>query len=324
MEWAATLVRLRTPMHRRATSLETLERRKLHDRVPPGAPAQGAAARRAGVRLTGAEIDEIDVIVRAASIEHGISVVMVEHRLELLALVASRVIVLDVGRGDRGGTAGHRLRRAGGARRLLRDRNGGRRFVTRCFRSRAIRRLRAAARAAQPRPRGRAGRAIGLVGLNGHGKSTLLRAIAGLTGWQTRLDQAERRRRSAAPACRAPAARPTDRPRGVALMPQGDARFPGCRWPSTSTAAPTRRAPGASASSGASGSCEIFPPLAQAAGQPVGHALRRRAAHGQLGRGLMGDATLLLVDEPSLGLAPKISKSVIEALMRSTSATAPW
>ena len=48
--------------------------------------------------LTGSEIDEIDVIVRAASIEHGIAVVIVEHRLELLALVASRVIVLDVGR----------------------------------------------------------------------------------------------------------------------------------------------------------------------------------------------------------------------------------
>src|SRR5207248_3480621 len=30
-----------------------------------------------------------------------------------------------------------------------------------------------------------AGERIGLIGLNGHGKSTLLRAIAGLTGWQS-------------------------------------------------------------------------------------------------------------------------------------------
>jgi ABC-type branched-subunit amino acid transport system ATPase component len=98
MEWAATLVRLRSPMHQRATALETLERRKLMiacllARRPKvlllDEPASG---------LTGSEIDEIDVIVRAASIEHGISVVIVEHRLELLALVASRVIVLDVGR----------------------------------------------------------------------------------------------------------------------------------------------------------------------------------------------------------------------------------
>ena len=48
--------------------------------------------------LTGAEIDEIDIIVRAASQEHGVAIVIVEHRLELLALVASRVVVLDVGK----------------------------------------------------------------------------------------------------------------------------------------------------------------------------------------------------------------------------------
>ncbi len=34
-----------------------------------------------------------------------------------------------------------------------------------------------------------------------------------------------------------------------------------------------------------------------------------------LGRGLMADASLFLVDEPTLGLAPKIGKSVLEALM---------
>ena len=35
-----------------------------------------------------------------------------------------------------------------------------------------------------------------------------------------------------------------------------------------------------------------------------------------LGRGLMGDATVYLVDEPSLGLAPKISRAVIDALKK--------
>ena len=33
-----------------------------------------------------------------------------------------------------------------------------------------------------------------------------------------------------------------------------------------------------------------------------------------VGRALMGEARLYLIDEPSLGLAPKISASVIEAL----------
>ena len=99
MEWAReprAAARADAPAGRRR--LETLERRKLMlacllARRPKvlllDEPASG---------LTGSEIDEIDVIVRAASIEHGIAVVIVEHRLELLALVASRVIVLDVGR----------------------------------------------------------------------------------------------------------------------------------------------------------------------------------------------------------------------------------
>src|SRR5438477_214452 len=34
-----------------------------------------------------------------------------------------------------------------------------------------------------------------------------------------------------------------------------------------------------------------------------------------IGRGLMADASLFLVDEPSLGLAPKIGKGVLDALM---------
>jgi ABC-type branched-subunit amino acid transport system ATPase component len=47
--------------------------------------------------LTGSEIDEIDLVVRKLSQEFGIAVLLIEHRLELLAMVASRVLVLDVG-----------------------------------------------------------------------------------------------------------------------------------------------------------------------------------------------------------------------------------
>ena len=48
---------------------------------------------------------------------------------------------------------------------------------------------------------------------------------------------------------------------------------------------------------------------------PVGRLSGGERRMVSIGRGLMGDASLYLVDEPSLGLAPKIGKSVIEALM---------
>ena len=97
VEWAAEFVRLRAHMDQPTGSLETLERRKLMlacllVRDPRivllDEPASG---------LTGSEIDEIDLVVRKLSQEFGIAVLLIEHRLELLAMVASRVLVLDVG-----------------------------------------------------------------------------------------------------------------------------------------------------------------------------------------------------------------------------------
>lgn len=97
MEWVAEFVHLNSSMDTPNGSLETLERRKLMlacllAREPKvvllDEPASG---------LTGSEIDEIDLIVRKLAQEYGISVLIIEHRLELLAMVASRVMVLDVG-----------------------------------------------------------------------------------------------------------------------------------------------------------------------------------------------------------------------------------
>jgi len=97
MEWVAEFVHLNSHMNTPNGSLETLERRKLMlacllAREPKvvllDEPASG---------LTGSEIDEIDLIVRKLAQEYGISVLIIEHRLELLAMVASRVMVLDVG-----------------------------------------------------------------------------------------------------------------------------------------------------------------------------------------------------------------------------------
>ncbi len=96
-EWAAHQVGLDARASTPAGSLGALDRRRLllacllmrRPRVLlMDEPAAG---------LINAEVDEIDAIVRFMSQELGVAVLLVEHRLELLAAIAERVIVLDAG-----------------------------------------------------------------------------------------------------------------------------------------------------------------------------------------------------------------------------------
>jgi branched-chain amino acid transport system ATP-binding protein len=161
-----------------------------------------------------------------------------------------------------------------------------------------------------------AGERVGIVGLNGHGKSTLLRAIAGLTDWQSGsvlLDGHEvGGKRSQGPG------RNTHRivRRGLALMPQGDAIFHGLTvaehldsgaWSKVAWRERKRRRERV---------LDIFAPLRPLLDIPAGKLSGGERRMVSLGRGLMADAKLYLVDEPSLGLAPKISRMMIDALMR--------
>jgi branched-chain amino acid transport system ATP-binding protein len=158
------------------------------------------------------------------------------------------------------------------------------------------------------------GERVGLVGLNGHGKTTLFRAITALVGWQSgsiRLAGAEiGGARSTGPGRMTPGIIRA----GIAMTPQGDAIFPGLTvaqhldcgafTPRAWRERKTRR----------DRVFDIFPPL-----RKLEHALVGRLSGGErrmvsVGRALMVEARLYLIDEPSLGLAPKISASVIEAL----------
>ncbi len=159
-----------------------------------------------------------------------------------------------------------------------------------------------------------AGERLGLVGLNGHGKTTLMRALTHMTGWQQgsiKLDGVEI---GGARSLGAGRRTPGLVRRGIGVAPQGDAIFPGLS---------VRKHLECGAHTGQAWRVrqrrieeifDIFPPL-----RPLGRALVGKLSGGErrmvsIGRMLMVEARLYLVDEPSLGLAPKISERVMRAL----------
>jgi len=159
------------------------------------------------------------------------------------------------------------------------------------------------------------GERVGLVGLNGHGKSTLFLAIAGLTGWQRgsiRLNGKEvGGTRSQGPG------RYTHLVvrQGLALIPQGDEIFQGLTVEEhLDSGAFTTRA-WKERTARKKRIYEIFPPLVKLKHTAVGRLSGGERRMVALGRGLMSDASLYLVDEPTLGLAPKIGKGVLDALL---------
>lgn len=159
------------------------------------------------------------------------------------------------------------------------------------------------------------GERIGLVGLNGHGKSTLFLAIAGLTGWQRgsiRLNDTEvGRTRSQGPG------RYTHLVvrQGLALIPQGDEIFHGLSVEEHLDSGAFTPKAWRERAARKERILAIFPPLEALMKTPVGRLSGGERRMVALGRGLMAEASLYLVDEPSLGLAPKIGKGVIDALM---------
>ena len=160
----------------------------------------------------------------------------------------------------------------------------------------------------------RTGQRIGLVGLNGHGKTTLIRAITHMTGWQQgsiRLDGEEiGGTRSLGAGRRTPGLVR----RGIGVAPQGDAIFPGLSVRKHLECGAHTRAAWRERKVRVDRVFDIVPPL-----RPLEHALVGKLSGGErrmvsIGRMLMTEARLYLVDEPSLGLAPKISRRVMEAL----------
>lgn len=161
-----------------------------------------------------------------------------------------------------------------------------------------------------------AGERVAIVGLNGHGKTTLFRAISGLTGWQrgsVLLNGHEvGGTRTTGPG------RHTHKivRLGLAHMPQGDAIFPGLTVEQHLDCGAYTRSAWRQRAQRKAALLAIFEPLQKLLRSPVGTLSGGERRMVSLARGLMADAQLYLVDEPSLGLAPIVSRAVVQALQR--------
>ncbi len=152
-----------------------------------------------------------------------------------------------------------------------------------------------------------AGRITAVVGANGAGKSTLLRAIAGLSRAERGSIELEGR-----PIERLAAHRRVSL--GISLVPEGRHLFPRLTVQrNLELGAFTRRDHGEVATSLAF-ALETFPVLAERRRQLAGTLSGGEQQMLAIARGLMSRPRLLLLDEPSWGVAPMLAARVFETI----------
>ena len=153
------------------------------------------------------------------------------------------------------------------------------------------------------------GEFVTLVGPNGAGKTTLLKAISGTV-------PAERGRimyrgRDLA------RLRPSERAAlGIAHVPEGRRVFPSLTVLENLELGSFRRAARAGRAQALASVLELFPILEQRRTQLAGSLSGGEQQMLALGRGLMAQPDLLLLDEPSQGLGPRIVELIFETIDR--------
>ncbi len=147
------------------------------------------------------------------------------------------------------------------------------------------------------------GEIVALVGSNGAGKTTLLRALSGLiptTGGDARFDGDSVTGLAAERIVS----------RGIAHVPEGRHLFAGLtvRENLMAGAFAGREGPGIDRA------LELFPHLKDRLGQVAGSMSGGEQQMCAIARGLMSAPKLLMIDELSLGLAPKLVEEILERL----------
>jgi branched-chain amino acid transport system ATP-binding protein len=151
------------------------------------------------------------------------------------------------------------------------------------------------------------GETVSVIGPNGAGKSTLVHAIARLhtaTRGAILVDGVDMSRQRTHKVCSY----------GVAIVPEGRRVFAHMSVYDNLCLGAYRRGARAGYAERIDRVCALFPRLAERSGQLAGTLSGGEQQMLAIGRALMAQPRLLLLDEPSLGLAPIVTDEVFDAL----------
>jgi branched-chain amino acid transport system ATP-binding protein len=153
------------------------------------------------------------------------------------------------------------------------------------------------------------GRIVALVGGNGNGKSTTLRAIAGLNA----LDHGQIRF-DGEPVHAVPAHQRV--PLGISLVPEGRRLFPKLTVRRNLELGAYTRDDEEEVEATIEHMYGLFPILKERAGQIAGTMSGGEQQMLAIARGLMAHPRLLMLDEPTWGIAPKFVTKVLDVIQR--------
>lgn len=153
------------------------------------------------------------------------------------------------------------------------------------------------------------GRITCLLGSNGSGKTTLIRAILGLTPPHAGSIRFGALELAGLPTHKVVAA-------GISCIPEGRKVFPKLTVEENLRLGAYQEGSAATVAERLARAYEIFPRLAERRAQLAGTMSGGEQAMVSIGRGLMGAPKLLLIDEPSLGLSPRLVKENFSIIRR--------
>jgi branched-chain amino acid transport system ATP-binding protein len=155
----------------------------------------------------------------------------------------------------------------------------------------------------------REGEVVALIGANGAGKTTTLRALSGLLPLRRGRIELDGRRLDGLGSAQVMA-------RGLAHVPEGRQLFPTMTVRENLELGARTRAARQARPRTLDRVFELFPRLLEREAQLAGTLSGGEQQMCAIGRGLMACPRLLVLDEPSLGLAPVLVKTIFEDLAR--------